>query len=58
MIAANDVAKADQGFNSEKNALTVFAAKQRFDITLADKKKVAQQLLEVIHQQYSTTNND
>ncbi|WP_354622798.1 bifunctional phosphopantothenoylcysteine decarboxylase/phosphopantothenate--cysteine ligase CoaBC [Psychromonas sp. MME2] len=58
LIAANDVAKADQGFNSEKNALTVFAAKQRFDITLADKKKVAQQLLEVIHQQYSTTNND
>lgn len=53
LIAANNVAKSDQGFNSEKNALTVFSDKQRFDITLADKVKVAEQLLEVIYQQYN-----
>ena len=53
LIAANDVAKAGQGFNSEKNALTVFSASQTFAITLADKKAVAFQLLEIISQQYS-----
>ncbi len=52
LIAANDVAKAGQGFNSEKNALSVFSAQQRFDIKLADKKAVAHQLLEIIYQQY------
>lgn len=52
LIAANDVTKAGQGFNSEKNALTVFSASQTFVITLADKKSVAFQLLEIISQQY------
>ena len=52
LIAANDVAKAGQGFNSEKNALSVFSAKQHYDINLADKKDIAHQLLEIIHQQY------
>tara|TARA_R110001583_G_scaffold99273_1_gene244578 strand:+ start:18918 stop:20132 length:1215 start_codon:yes stop_codon:yes gene_type:complete len=52
LIAANDVAKSGQGFNSEKNALTVFSETERFDITLADKKIVAQQLLTIIAQQY------
>ena len=52
LIAANDVAKAGQGFNSEKNALSVFSAKQQYDINLADKKDIAHQLLEIIHQQY------
>ena len=55
LIAANDVAKAGQGFNSEKNALSVFSAEQRFDISLADKKEVAHQLLEVVYQQYKQT---
>lgn len=52
LIAANDVAKSGQGFNSENNALTVFSDTQRFDITLADKKTVAQKLLTIIAQQY------
>lgn len=52
LIAANDVAKAGQGFNSEQNALTVFSAQQRFELALADKKEIAYQLLEVIYQQY------
>jgi phosphopantothenoylcysteine decarboxylase/phosphopantothenate--cysteine ligase len=53
LIAANNVAKSGQGFNSEKNALTVFSETERFDITLADKKIVASQLLEIVAQQYS-----
>lgn len=52
LIAANDVAKEGQGFNSEKNALTVFSNRQRFDIKLADKKEVARQLLKIISEQY------
>lgn len=53
LIAANDVAAAGQGFNSEKNALSVFSALQRFDIALADKKTVAHQFLEIVYQQYN-----
>lgn len=52
LIAANDVSKSGQGFNSEKNALTVFSETQRFAITLADKKRVAGQLLTIIAEQY------
>lgn len=52
LIAANDVAKSGQGFNSEKNALTVFSETERFAITLANKKQVANQLLTIIAQQY------
>lgn len=52
LIAANDVLQSGQGFNSEKNSLTVFSQQQRFDILLADKKRVAEQLLKIIHQQY------
>ncbi|MEI6898207.1 MAG: bifunctional phosphopantothenoylcysteine decarboxylase/phosphopantothenate--cysteine ligase CoaBC [Psychromonas sp.] len=52
LIAANNVAKSGQGFNSDKNALTVFSATERFTITLADKKRVASQLLVIIAQQY------
>ncbi|WP_372882344.1 bifunctional phosphopantothenoylcysteine decarboxylase/phosphopantothenate--cysteine ligase CoaBC [Psychromonas sp.] len=58
LIAANDVAKEGQGFNSEKNALSVFSAVDRFDITLADKKAVASQLLEIINQQYALKNKE
>lgn len=58
LIAANNVAKAGQGFNSEQNALTVFSAEQQFEIGLADKKTVAQQLLGIIYQQYSLLNSN
>ncbi|MGB5445443.1 MAG: bifunctional phosphopantothenoylcysteine decarboxylase/phosphopantothenate--cysteine ligase CoaBC [Psychromonas sp.] len=58
LIAANDVAKEGQGFNSEKNALSVFSAVDRFDITLADKKAVASQLIEIINQQYVLKNKE
>ena len=52
LIAANDVAKSGQGFNSDQNALTVFSETERFDIVLADKKRVASQLLSIISKQY------
>lgn len=58
LIAANDVAQSDQGFNSEKNALSVFSAEQRVDIQLADKKQVAFQLLEIIYQRYTSLKNN
>jgi phosphopantothenoylcysteine decarboxylase/phosphopantothenate--cysteine ligase len=56
LIAANDVGKNGQGFNSEKNALSVFSSEERFDITLAEKKVVAGQLLKIISQQYALKN--
>ena len=52
LIAANDVSVGDQGFNSDNNALTVFAKNKRFDIALNNKKEVAIQLLKIISQQY------
>ena len=52
LIAANDVSVGGQGFNSENNALTVFAKDKRFDIGLNNKKEVAIQLLKIISQQY------
>ena len=55
LIAANDVAKAGQGFNSAENALTVFSKKAHFNIALADKKEVAAQLLDIIYQEYKQT---
>jgi phosphopantothenoylcysteine decarboxylase/phosphopantothenate--cysteine ligase len=58
LIAANDVSKPGQGFNSEKNALTVFSAEARFDITLDDKKVVARQLLNIIYQQLTLKNKN
>ncbi|AGH80016.1 phosphopantothenoylcysteine decarboxylase/phosphopantothenate--cysteine ligase [Psychromonas sp. CNPT3] len=55
LIAANDVAKEGQGFNSDQNALTVFSSRQKFDIKLADKQEVARQLLNIIAEQYKKT---
>jgi len=58
LIAANDVSISDQGFNSDKNALTVFSKKQRFDIALSSKKEVAAKLLKVIRQQFKSAAKD
>lgn len=51
LIAANDVSKSGQGFNSENNALTVFSAKQQFDLPLASKTDIAKGLVAIIAQQ-------
>ena len=51
MIAANDVSACGQGFNSDNNALSVFTPLERFDITLASKSHVAEQLVSLIIKQ-------
>ena len=52
LIAANDVAKSGQGFNSDDNALTVFSAIDKTEIPLANKQIIAQQLVSLINQHY------
>jgi phosphopantothenoylcysteine decarboxylase/phosphopantothenate--cysteine ligase len=52
MIAANDVSQSGQGFNSDDNALQVFTAKHKSEITLASKQQVAKQLVALIEQQF------
>ncbi len=52
LIAANDVAKAGQGFNSDDNALTLYSALDKIEIPLANKNMVAKQLVSLINQHY------
>ncbi len=52
LIAANDVAKAGQGFNCDDNALTLYSAIDKIDIPLANKQIVANQLVSLINQHY------
>jgi len=52
LIAANDVAKAGQGFNSDNNALTLYSAIDKTDIPLASKHIVAKRLVSLINQHY------
>src|SRR5690606_41601449 len=53
MIACNDVSRADIGFASDENAMTVFFAEQyqmdKRDLEKASKQEIAQQLIEAIH---------
>ncbi|OTG64671.1 bifunctional phosphopantothenoylcysteine decarboxylase/phosphopantothenate--cysteine ligase CoaBC [Acinetobacter silvestris] len=53
MIACNDVSRADIGFASDENAMTVFFADQyqleKRDLEKASKQDIAQQLVEAIH---------
>lgn len=57
LIAANDVAKSGQGFNSNDNALTVYSAIDKTDIPLANKQIVAQRLVSLINQHYLAKKN-
>ncbi len=52
LIAANDVAKPGQGFNTDDNALTLFSATDKTEIPLANKQIVAKQLVSLINQHY------
>ncbi len=52
LIAANDVAKSGQGFNSDNNALTLFSAIDKTEIPLANKNIIAKQLVSLINQHY------
>jgi phosphopantothenoylcysteine decarboxylase/phosphopantothenate--cysteine ligase len=53
MIACNDVSRADIGFASDENAMTVFFAEHyhldKRDLEKASKREIAQQLIEAIH---------
>lgn len=53
MIACNDVSRADIGFASDENAMTVFFAEQyemeKRDLEKASKQEIAQQIVEAIH---------
>ncbi|MEO6172734.1 MAG: phosphopantothenoylcysteine decarboxylase, partial [Arenimonas sp.] len=51
LIAANHVAGAGIGFESEDNALTVFSKTERFDIGKDNKYNVAATLLRIIAKQ-------
>jgi phosphopantothenoylcysteine decarboxylase/phosphopantothenate--cysteine ligase len=57
LIAANDVAKAGQGFNSDDNALTLFSAIDKTEITLASKQNVAKKLVSLINEHYHAKSN-
>lgn len=52
LIAANDVAKSGQGFNSDDNALMLYSAIDKTEIPLANKQIVAQKLVSLINQHY------
>ena len=52
LIAANDVAKSGQGFNSDDNALMLYSAIDKTEIPLANKQIIAQKLVSLIHQHY------
>jgi phosphopantothenoylcysteine decarboxylase/phosphopantothenate--cysteine ligase len=58
LIAANDVSKVGQGFNSDQNALTVFSAKTKTMIPLASKSAVAEQLLLLISEKFNESKTD
>lgn len=53
MIACNDVSRADIGFASDENAMTVFFAEgyklDKRELEKASKQEIAQQLVEAIH---------
>ncbi|MDX2368524.1 MAG: bifunctional phosphopantothenoylcysteine decarboxylase/phosphopantothenate--cysteine ligase CoaBC [Colwellia sp.] len=57
LIAANDVAKAGQGFNSDSNALTLFSAVDKTEIPLANKQIIAKKLVSLINQHYLAKQN-
>ncbi len=54
LIAANNVAAPGQGFNSDKNALTLYSAYDSTDIPLASKSLVASKLVALINKYYLT----
>jgi phosphopantothenoylcysteine decarboxylase/phosphopantothenate--cysteine ligase len=55
MIAANNVAAAGQGFNSDNNALTVFTASDKKVLPLMSKNELAKQLVQHIHQTWQSS---
>lgn len=56
MIAANNVAATNQGFNSDHNALSVFWPNGHTELPLAEKAALATHLMTLIAEQYHDTN--
>jgi len=56
LIAANNVAKSGQGFNSDNNALTLFSPIDKIEIPLANKQIIATKLVSLINQYYLVKN--
>jgi phosphopantothenoylcysteine decarboxylase/phosphopantothenate--cysteine ligase len=56
LIAVNDVSRADIGFDTMDNALTVFCDQQTFSIAKANKYSVAINLLNIIGERYHAKN--
>jgi phosphopantothenoylcysteine decarboxylase/phosphopantothenate--cysteine ligase len=55
MIAANDVSSQELGFNSDRNALTVITKESKTSLAPASKKELAEQLLTLLHSEYTAT---
>lgn len=51
MIVANDVSQQSQGFQSQKNEVTLITATQQYQIPLQDKKDIAKEILLAIVKQ-------
>ncbi len=58
LIAANDVAKAGQGFNSDDNALTLYSSIDKIELPLANKQVIAKQLVSLVNQHYLAKHTD
>ena len=52
MIAANDVAREGQGFNSDNNAVTLFWQDGREELPLSSKRELAQRLVSIVFDKY------
>jgi phosphopantothenoylcysteine decarboxylase/phosphopantothenate--cysteine ligase len=52
LIAANNVATAGQGFNSNDNALTLYSANEKIELPLTSKTQLAQKLVDEISKMY------
>ncbi|CAG8999701.1 MAG: Coenzyme A biosynthesis bifunctional protein CoaBC [Candidatus Celerinatantimonas neptuna] len=52
MIAVNDVSKSDRGFNVDTNALQVFWPDGEYELPCTSKRKIAEQLIQLIITRY------
>ena len=55
LIIANDVSKQGIGFNSNENAVTVFARKEKIEIARATKNSIAERLINIIYTEYKNS---
>ena len=56
MIAANLVGNTQSGFDSDENALTVLWENGKFELPLADKSKIARELIAIVAERFKLKN--